>query len=111
MEHSGSLAANESVCSFEVGIFEIVKNVSHDKQLGSKGKEEGANPIEMVSKSDMKKRRSTPIVKIGPSVAVYGESVETEETSRVLILVWAVVAEFHTNIYNRVVTILEEIAY
>ncbi|MED6127975.1 hypothetical protein PIB30_093243 [Stylosanthes scabra] len=48
MEQSGSLAANESVCSSGVGIFKVVKEGSHDKQLGSKGKEEGANPIEMV---------------------------------------------------------------
>ncbi|MED6149508.1 hypothetical protein PIB30_063267 [Stylosanthes scabra] len=67
-EQSGSLAANESVCSSGVGMFEVVKDGSHDKQPGSKGMEEGANPMEMVSKSDMGERRSTSVVKIGPVV-------------------------------------------
>ncbi|MED6121562.1 hypothetical protein PIB30_031427 [Stylosanthes scabra] len=53
MEQSGSLATNESMCSSGVGIFEVIKEGSHDKQPVSKGKEEGANPMEMISESDM----------------------------------------------------------
>ncbi|MED6111653.1 hypothetical protein PIB30_054250 [Stylosanthes scabra] len=126
MEQSDSLVANESVCSSRAGIFEVVNEGSHDKQLGSKGKEEGANPIEMVYKSNMRKRRSTPAVKINPVVSdeegyimsILKElneartlSVETKEASGVLILVWVVVSEFRTNTYNKVMIILEQIAY
>ncbi|MED6135196.1 hypothetical protein PIB30_043984 [Stylosanthes scabra] len=50
MELSDPLATNESVCSSEVGIGEVVKEVSHDKQILSKRKEKEANPMERGSK-------------------------------------------------------------
>ncbi|MED6200407.1 hypothetical protein PIB30_084754 [Stylosanthes scabra] len=53
MEQSGSLTANESVCSSGVRIFEAINEGFHDKQPDSKVKEEGANPMEMLSESLM----------------------------------------------------------
>ncbi|MED6206570.1 hypothetical protein PIB30_028159 [Stylosanthes scabra] len=69
MEESGSLAANEFVCPSGVGIFEAVNEGFHDKQPNSKGKEEGANPMEMVSESHMGVQRSIPVVENGPVVS------------------------------------------
>ncbi|MED6182096.1 hypothetical protein PIB30_025475 [Stylosanthes scabra] len=65
IEQSGSLEANESVCSSGVGIFEIVKEGSHNKQHGSKRKDEGENPMEMIYESDMGVQRSISAVEIG----------------------------------------------
>ncbi|MED6172100.1 hypothetical protein PIB30_046987 [Stylosanthes scabra] len=69
MEESGSLAANESMCSSGVGIFEAVNEGFYNKQPDSKDKEEGANPMEMVSKSHMGVQRPIPVVEIGPVVS------------------------------------------
>ncbi|MED6168532.1 hypothetical protein PIB30_012530 [Stylosanthes scabra] len=46
MDLNGYLTTNESVCSSEVGIGEVVKEASHDKQILSKRKEKEANPME-----------------------------------------------------------------
>ncbi|MED6192172.1 hypothetical protein PIB30_007704, partial [Stylosanthes scabra] len=52
MELSGYLMTNESVCSSGVGIGEVAKEGSHDKQLRSERKDKEANPMERDSKLD-----------------------------------------------------------
>ncbi|MED6204564.1 hypothetical protein PIB30_010114 [Stylosanthes scabra] len=67
MEQCDTLAVNESICSFGVGVVDIVKQGSHGN--GSEGKEIEANSMERSSNLDMGERWSIPIVEIGSRVS------------------------------------------
>ncbi|MED6150118.1 hypothetical protein PIB30_069265 [Stylosanthes scabra] len=69
MELSGSLATNESVCSSEVGMGEVVKEGSHYKQLRSQRKEKEANPMERGPKLDKGERRLGRATENGPGAS------------------------------------------
>ncbi|MED6108612.1 hypothetical protein PIB30_025740 [Stylosanthes scabra] len=69
MELSDPLATNKSVCSFEVGIGEVVKEVSHDMQILSKRKEKESNPMERGSKLVGGERRLVQTVENGLGVS------------------------------------------
>ncbi|MED6125933.1 hypothetical protein PIB30_073316 [Stylosanthes scabra] len=69
MNLNGSLATNESVCSSGVGIDEVVKEGSHDKQILSKRKEKEANLMERSSKLVMGERRLAQTAENGLGVS------------------------------------------
>ncbi|MED6193559.1 hypothetical protein PIB30_020703 [Stylosanthes scabra] len=69
MELSDSLVTNKSVCSFGVGIGEVVKEGSHDKQILPERKEKDANPMERGSKLAVGERRLVQTAENGLGVS------------------------------------------